>query len=74
MSDIMLHKNVHFIGIGGVSMSSLAHILLNNGVIDEKSARLIMAAVGNNALKAAPPEYRDSVRAGIFKQILINII
>ena len=33
MSDIMLHKNVHFIGIGGVSMSSLAHILLNNGVI-----------------------------------------
>ncbi|MBQ2754214.1 MAG: UDP-N-acetylmuramate--L-alanine ligase [Clostridia bacterium] len=28
----MLHKTVHFIGIGGVSMSALAHILLNNGV------------------------------------------
>lgn len=24
-------KRVHFIGIGGISMSGLAHILLNNG-------------------------------------------
>ncbi len=32
MSDISLHKSVHFIGIGGVSMSALAHILLNNKV------------------------------------------
>lgn len=26
-------KRVHFIGIGGISMSGLAHILLNNGHI-----------------------------------------
>lgn len=32
MQGIFLHKNVHFIGIGGVSMSSLAHILLTNGI------------------------------------------
>ncbi len=28
----MLHKNVHFIGIGGISMSALAHILLARGI------------------------------------------
>jgi len=27
-----LHKNVHFIGIGGISMSALAHILLARGI------------------------------------------
>ena len=32
MTDLSLYKSVHFIGIGGVSMSSLAHIMLNNGV------------------------------------------
>lgn len=31
MTDLSLYKSVHFIGIGGVSMSSLAHIMLNNG-------------------------------------------
>jgi len=28
----MLHKSVHFIGIGGISMSALAHILLARGI------------------------------------------
>ncbi|OQB14160.1 MAG: UDP-N-acetylmuramate--L-alanine ligase [Firmicutes bacterium ADurb.Bin193] len=26
-----IHKNVHFIGIGGISMSALAHIMINGG-------------------------------------------
>ncbi len=32
MQSIFIHKKVHFIGIGGVSMSALAHILLNNNI------------------------------------------
>ena len=34
-----LHKNVHFIGIGGISMSAIAHILLSNGAIVSGSDR-----------------------------------
>lgn len=38
-------KRVHFIGIGGISMSGLAHILLNNGHIvtgsDIKNSHII---------------------------------
>lgn len=54
--------------------AALISNLLNSGVLDEKTARIIMAAVGSGALKAAPPQYRDAVRASIFKQILINLI
>lgn len=54
--------------------AALVSNLLNNGVLDEKTARLIMAAVGNNALRCAPIEYRDAVRASVFKQILINLV
>lgn len=54
--------------------AALVSNLLNGGVLDEKCARLIMAAIGNNALRTAPIEYRDAVRASIFKQILVNLI
>ena len=54
--------------------AALISNLLNSGVLDEKTARIILAAVGTGALKAAPTEYRDAVRASIFKQILINLI
>ena len=48
--------------------------LLQNSAVSEPSARLMLAAIGNNALRAAPPAVRDEVRAGIFKQMLINIL
>ena len=54
--------------------AALVSNLLNSGVLDEKTARLILSAIGNNALSAAPAEYRDAVRASVFKQILINLI
>lgn len=54
--------------------AALISNLLNNGVLDEKTARIILAAVGNNALRAAPAEYRDVLRASVFKQILINLV
>ncbi len=54
--------------------AALVSNLLNSGVLDEKTARLILSAIGNNALRAAPAEYRDAVRASVFKQILINLI
>lgn len=35
----LLHKKVHFIGIGGISMSGLAHILLDHGIMVSGSDR-----------------------------------
>lgn len=47
---------------------------LDAGALDDKTARLILAAVGNNALRPIEAEKRDQVRASIFKQILVNIM
>ena len=48
--------------------------LLNEGIINESIARIILSAVGANALRGLEPTLRDKVRANIFKQILINIL
>lgn len=56
------------------SCGALIKNLVDAGVLDEKSAVLIMAATGNQALKAITPIDRDLVRAGIFKQMLVSIL
>lgn len=48
--------------------------LLYHKIISEKEAALIIAATGDCTLKALPYEYRDSVRAIIFRQMLIALI
>ncbi len=52
-----------------------AHVmnLLNAGVIDNNSARLIVAATGDNALRMLPPPVRGRVRASVFKQMLLAL-
>ena len=47
---------------------------LHSGALDEKSARLILAAIGDNAMRPLAPMYRDTVRAGILKQMLLTTI
>ena len=47
---------------------------LTGGAIDEQSARLILAAVGDNAMRPIEPASRDVVRASIFKQMLLTTI
>jgi transcriptional regulator CtsR len=47
--------------------------LVNAGEADEKTAGLIMTAISDNSLKPIIPEYRDLVRATIFKQMLVSI-
>lgn len=48
--------------------------LLQNEAVDKNDAQLLMAAVGNGALRPAPASMRDVLRASIFKHMLINII
>lgn len=56
------------------SAAAMTANLLQGGAIDKNEAQLIMAAIGNGALKPVPVLARDTVRASILKHILINII
>ncbi len=47
--------------------------LLHNGAMDAQCARLLLAATGENSLRALPPAVKDRIRASIFKQMLITI-
>jgi transcriptional regulator CtsR len=54
--------------------AALTANLLQGGVVDKSEAQLLMAAVGNGALRPAPVSARDTLRASIYKHILINMI
>lgn len=47
--------------------------LLHNGAINTQCAKLLLAATGENSLRALPPAVKDRIRASIFKQMLITI-
>jgi transcriptional regulator CtsR len=48
--------------------------LLDGMAIDERTARLMLSAAGNSALRPAGAGERDAVRASVIKQMLINIV
>lgn len=54
--------------------AALTANLLSSGAVDQGRAQLLLAAISNSALRPVPPLARDTVRASIFKQMLINII
>ena len=45
--------------------------LVNVGMIDTKSAKLMLAATSDNSLKGLPIPVKDRVRASVLKQMLI---
>lgn len=48
--------------------------LVTEEIISERDGLLILSAVNDNTLRCVPAEYRDTVRASIFKQMLVSII
>ena len=60
--------------IDASSAAALISNLYDGGAIDQKSAVLMAAAVGNAALRPAPQEKRDEIRASILKQLLIKTL
>lgn len=48
--------------------------IYETGLLDKSTARLLLAAVGDNALRPIAPADRDTVRASIFKQLLVTLI
>jgi len=73
-SELLLMHTVNAIGerIDTNTASALVTNLLRNNVISEKDAKLIMSAIGTNALRSARPIERDILRAGILKQMLMH--
>lgn len=54
----------------GTARAMMAN-MLQNGVLDHPSAELIQAAVSDQSLAAVPKELRDTVRAALFKNMLL---
>jgi len=48
--------------------------MLQNGVLDKKEARLIYAATADRAYASVPQESRDTLRAAVFKEMLMIIL
>lgn len=48
--------------------------MLDTGVIDARTARLIAAAAGERAYQSVPQQYRDSLRAAVFKNMLLTLL
>lgn len=48
--------------------------LIHQNLVSEHDASLILAAVGDNILRALPYDYRDRIRAAIFKQMLLTVV
>lgn len=73
--DIIMHT-VNSVGSSLDLKTATAFVsnIYESGMIDKKTARIILSAVGNNALKPIAPRDRDIVRASIFKQMLITLI
>jgi transcriptional regulator CtsR len=44
------------------------------GVIDDKTAHIMLAAISNQALRPVPPSERPKVRASILKQMFLKTI
>ena len=73
-SELLLMHTVNAIG-DRVDANSAAALLANlrqNKAINENETKLIMAAIGTNALRPANPYERDLLRASILKQMLLN--
>ena len=47
---------------------------VSSGAVERDTAYIMMAAMSDQALKGAPQEIRDRLRAGIFKQMLVKTL
>lgn len=68
---------MHIINSIGESIDAMSsRILIENclqsGIIDEDTAKIFKAIVGESVMKGLPPEYRDNLRASLLKQVLLT--
>ena len=74
-STLAMHT-INAIG-DAIDPDSAAALISNaaaGGVIDEKTAHIMLAAISNQALRPVPPSERPKVRASILKQMFLKTI
>lgn len=71
-ADMIMHI-VNSVGSALDSATARAMLvnMLERGVLDQRAAELIQAATSEKALAAVPKELRDTVRAMIYKNMLL---
>ena len=60
-------------GIDFNTATAMIKNLRQSNVITDAQARLILSAISNNALRVVIPIERDTLRASILKQMLVNL-
>ena len=64
--------------IGGELDSITSRIMINNltssSIISSEAAKLMLTAGADRTLKSVPPQYRDMVRASIYKNMLLALV
>lgn len=73
-NEAVLMHTVNSIG-DSLDVNTAAAFLSNiitAGELDKPTAKLIMSAISDNALRPVRPEHRDILRASIFKQMLVS--
>ena len=64
--------------IGAALDKATAEIMLDNmltrGIIEPRTAKLMAAAVGERAYLSVPQQYRDAIRATVFKNMLLTLL
>lgn len=71
-ADMIMHI-VNGVGdsLDGATARAMLENMVERGVLDQASAELIRAAVSEKSLAAVPRELRDTVRAMIYKNMLL---
>ena len=64
--------------IGSTLDKATAEVMLDNmlsrKVIDTSTAKLMAAAMGERTYLSVPQQYRDSLRASVFKNMLLTLL
>lgn len=59
--------------IDPMSVRAFVSNLTQQGLLGREAAALMLAALSDSALRPVPPEFRDNVRASVFKQMLLTV-
>lgn len=72
---VMLMHVINSVGDALDEQTCRAHVTNLNygGFLDEKTAKLLLAATSDVCLRVLPQEQRDTARASIFKQLLLAL-
>ena len=73
-SDVVMHI-INAVGdsLQGGTARAMTENMLQNGVIDSEAASLLQAAASDKSLSLIPREFRDAVRASIYKNMLLVV-